>query len=104
MFKIIALVVILLLATLLIYAATQPDTFRVQRTASIKAPPEKVFALVNDFHGQALWSPWEKLDPAMKKTLSGASNGRGAVYEWEGNRQVGTGRIEITESSPPSHG
>lgn len=102
MIKIIAIAAVVLIAAVLFYAATRPDTFRVQRTASIKAPPEKVFALINDFHGQAQWSPWEKIDTAMKRTLSGASNGKGAVYEWEGNRQVGTGRIEITESSSPS--
>jgi uncharacterized protein YndB with AHSA1/START domain len=102
MIKIISIAAVVLIAAVLFYVATRPDTFRVQRTASIKAPPEKVFALINDFHGQAQWSPWEKIDPAMKRTLSGASNGKGAVYEWEGNRQVGTGRIEITESSSPS--
>jgi hypothetical protein len=102
MFKKTSIVVAVLLVSILAYAATKPDTFHVQRSASINSPPEKIFPLIDSFHSQASWSPWEKMDPAMKKTLSGASNGRGAVYEWDGNSQVGTGRIEITESSPSS--
>ena len=102
MFKIIAIVVVVLVVALLVFAATKPDTFRVQRSASIKASPEKIFALINDLHSWSAWSPWEKKDPAMKRTYSGAANGRGAVYEWEGNREVGKGRMEIAESSPPS--
>jgi uncharacterized protein YndB with AHSA1/START domain len=95
-------IVLVLLAALLGYAAMKPDTFCIQRTASIHAPPERIFALINDFHHWFSWSPWEKLDPAMKKTHGGAANGKGAVYEWEGNKQVGKGRMEILEASPPS--
>jgi len=102
MFKTIAIVVVVLLAAILIFAATTPDTFRVQRATSIKAPPEKIFPLINDLHSWGSWSPWEKMDPAMKRTFSGAASGKGAVYEWEGNHEVGKGRMEITESSPPS--
>jgi carbon monoxide dehydrogenase subunit G len=98
----IAEAVVVLLAALLGFAATRPDTFRVQRSTSIKARPEKVFALVDDFHSWGSWSPWEKLDPAMKKTFSGAASGPGAVYEWEGNKKVGKGRMEITDAAPPS--
>jgi carbon monoxide dehydrogenase subunit G len=102
MFKAIVIVVVALPAALLIYAATRPDTFRVQRTVSIKAPPEKIFALINDFHSWGAWSPYEKKDPAMKRTLSGAAHGKGAVYEWEGNKDIGKGRMEILDASPPS--
>jgi len=102
MFKTIAIVVVVLLAAILIFAATTPDTFRVQRATSIKAPPEKIFPLINDLHSWGAWSPWEKMDPAMKRTFSGAASGKGAVYEWEGNHEVGKGRMEIMESSPPS--
>ena len=102
MFKTIALVVVVLIVAVLIFAATTPDTFRVQRATSIKAPPEKIFPLINDLHSWDAWSPWEKMDPAMKRTFSGAASGKGAVYEWEGNHEVGKGRMEITESSPPS--
>ena len=102
MFKIIAIVIVVLLVALLVFAATKPDTFRVQRATSIKAPPEKIFVLINDFHRWVAWSPYEKKDPAMKRTLSGATTGRGAVYEWEGNKDIGKGRMEIMDTSPPS--
>ena len=102
MLKTIAIVVVVLVGALLAFAATKPDTFRVQRAASIKAPPEKIFPLINDLHSWGAWSPWEKLDPAMKRTHSGAASGKGAVYEWEGNGEVGAGRMEIVEASSPS--
>ncbi len=99
---IVVVVLVVLIAGLLGFAATKPDSFRVQRTTSIKAPPEKIFALVNDLRSHGLWSPWEKKDPAMKKTYSGAASGDGAVYEWDGNKNIGKGRMEITETAPPS--
>lgn len=102
MFKKIALVIVGLIAAVLLYATTRPDSFSVQRSATIKAPPEKVFALVNDFHNWPAWSPWEKLDPAMQRTHSGAAAGKGAVYAWLGNGDVGEGRMEIVESEPSS--
>ena len=102
MFRTIAIVVISLIAALLIFATTQPDTFRVQRTTSIKAPPEKIAPLITDLHSWGSWSPWEKMDPAMKRTYSGAASGKGAVYAWEGNSKVGEGRMEIGDTSPPS--
>jgi uncharacterized protein YndB with AHSA1/START domain len=98
----ILIVVVIVLAAVLIFAATRPDTFRVQRATSIKAPPEKIFALIDDFHNWGSWSPYEKLDPAMKRTQSGAASGKGAVYEWQGDSKVGQGRMEITDSSAPS--
>jgi len=102
MIKIVAIVAAILIAGVLIAAATRPDTFRVQRAASIKAPPEKIFALINDFKAWATWSPWEKKDPAMKRTYGATTSGKGAAYAWEGNKDVGQGSMEITESSPPS--
>jgi uncharacterized protein YndB with AHSA1/START domain len=99
---IIAVVVAISVVAVLVYAATKPDTFRVQRTTSIKAPPEEIFATLNDFQSWGAWSPYETKDPAMKRTYSGPPKGRGAVYEWEGDKNVGAGRMEITESSPPS--
>lgn len=93
---------VLLLAGLLAFAATKPDTFRVQRTASIKAPPEKIFTFINDLHSWGAWSPYEKKDPAMRRTLSGAASGKGAVYEWDGDKNIGKGRMEITDTSAPS--
>jgi carbon monoxide dehydrogenase subunit G len=99
---VIGIVAVVLLAALFIYAATKPDVFRVQRAASIKAPPEKIFPFVNDLHRFGAWSPYEKKDPAMKRTFSGPESGSGAVYEWDGDKNVGQGRMEISETSPPS--
>ena len=102
MIKKIIIAVVVLIATVLIFAATRPDTFSAQRAMLIKAPPGKIFPLINDFHNWSAWSPWEKLDLAMKKTPSGAASGKGAVYAWEGNNKVGQGSMEITESSSPA--
>ena len=99
---VIAVLVVVPLAAVLIFAATKPDTFRVQRATSIKAPPEKIFPLIADFHGWGAWSPYEKLDPAMKRTFSGAANGKGAVYEWDSDGKAGKGRMEITDAPAPS--
>lgn len=92
----------ILLAALLGFAATRPDTFRVQRTKTVQAPPERVFALIDDFRKWGSWSPYEKLDPTMKRTYSGAAKGKGAVYEWAGKGKAGEGRMEITDTSAPS--
>jgi uncharacterized protein YndB with AHSA1/START domain len=97
-----ALVLVVLIAAVLIFAATRPDAFRVERTISIKAPPEKIFPLINDFHNWVSWSPYEKLDPNLKRTYSGPAAGEGAVYEWEGDGNVGKGRMEITDAPAPS--
>lgn len=101
-FAYIAAALVVVVAGILIYAATRPDTFRVQRSASIKAPPEKIFALINDLRSWSAWSPYEKKDPAMKRTFSGPASGKGAVYEWDGDKNVGKGRMEITEVAPPN--
>ncbi|TXI48645.1 MAG: polyketide cyclase [Lysobacter sp.] len=101
MLKKILLVLVLAIAGVLIYAATKPDSFQVQRSATVAAPPEKVFALIDDFHRWGEWSPWEKLDPAMKRSFGGPDRGVGATYAWEGNSDVGKGRMEIVESNAP---
>ena len=84
MVKTIAIVVVVLLvvsvAGVLLLAVSKPDTFRVQRATSVKAPPDRIFPLIADFHGWSAWSPYEKLDPAMKRTFGGADKGKGAVY------------------------
>jgi hypothetical protein len=97
---IIVVVLVVLVAGALAYAATRPDSFRVQRTLSIKAPPQAIYALVNDLQSHRAWSPWEQKDPAMKRTYSGPASGKGAVYEWDGDKNIGQGRIEIADSSP----
>ena len=77
--------------------------FLVRRTATIAAPPEKIFPLINDLRQWRAWSPYEKKDPAMKRTYGAAANvGVGATYEWDGDGDVGSGRIAITDSTPPS--
>jgi uncharacterized protein YndB with AHSA1/START domain len=86
---------------ILIYASTKPDTFRVERSINIKASPEKIFPLINDFHLWDAWTPYNK-DPAMKKTYSGNDRGKGAHYAWEGNKDAGIGDITISETTPPS--
>jgi uncharacterized protein YndB with AHSA1/START domain len=105
MFEIIAIIAVVLavaIAIVLILAAAKPGTFSVQRATSIKAPPERIFSLINDFHQWKSWSPYENRDPAMKRSYSGAADGKGAVYGWEGNKNVGSGRMEILDSSTPS--
>jgi hypothetical protein len=102
MLKIGAAVVVVLIAAVLLFAATRPDSFRVTRTTSIKAPPERIFPLINEFNRWSAWSPYEKKDPAMKRTFSGPAAGKGAVYAWEGNKDVGKGRLEIADASVPS--
>ena len=101
-FKTILIILVGLIAAVLAIAATKPDEFRVQRQINIKAPPEKIFSVLNDFHQFEAWSPWKKLDPAMKLTLSGAEKGKGAIYHWVGNDKAGEGRMEILESTPSS--
>src|SRR5262245_38996857 len=87
--------VVVLLAAVV---AMQPSEFRVARSAIIAAPAPAVFAQVNDFRKWPAWSPYEKLDPAMKKTYEGPAAGTGASYAWAGNNQAGVGRATITES------
>ena len=96
-----AFLIVLLIAAVLVYAATRPDNFRVLRSVSIQAAPEKIFPFINDFRQWDAWTPYNK-DPAMKKTYGGAASGVGATYAWEGNGQVGQGNIDICASTPPS--
>lgn len=96
-----ALVVIAVLAVLFL-ASRMSDEFRVERAVRVKAPPGTLFAAINDFHRWGDWSPWEKLDPAMKRTFEGADAGVGAVYSWSGNAKAGAGRMQITDSRPAS--
>jgi len=96
---IIAGILAIAIAAVLILAATKPGTLRVQRSTSIKAPAEMIFPLINDFQQWRSWSPYENKDPAMKRTYSGAERGKGAVYAWEGDKNVGSGRMEILEAA-----
>lgn len=98
---IVAAVVLATIAAILIYAATRPDSFRVERTATMNAPAEKIFPYIDGLKRWTEWSPYEGRDPAMKRTYSGAESGKGAAYEWDGNDNVGKGRMEIVDSTPP---
>jgi len=102
MLKIILLVLALAIAAVLAYAATRPDSFRVERTASIKAPPERIFPLIDSLRAGEKWSPYYRKDPAMKGTYSGPESGAGATFDFAGNKDVGSGRVSITGSSPPN--
>jgi uncharacterized protein YndB with AHSA1/START domain len=105
MFEIIAIIAVVLaivIAAVLILAATKPNSFSVQRATTVKAPPEKIFSLINDFHQWGGWSPYETKDPAMKRSYSGPESGKGAVYAWHGNKNVGSGRMEILDTTLPT--
>ena len=102
MLKTLALIVIAVIIVALLYAATRPDTFRVERSIRINAAPDKIAPLVYDFHQWEKWSPWEKIDPALTRTYSGAASGKGAIYAWVGNKDVGQGRMEVVEAASPA--
>ena len=105
MFEIIAIIAVIIaiaIAAVLILAATKPNTLRVQRATSIKAPADRIFPMINDFRQWRTWSPYENKDPAMNRTYEGTENGKGAVYAWDGNNNVGSGRMEILETAVPS--
>jgi hypothetical protein len=100
MIKKILIGLVIVVVLLVVFIALQSSTYLVERTATITAPAPVVFAQVNDFHKWNAWSPWAKLDPAMKQTFEGAPAGNGAVYTWTGNKEVGEGRMTIIESHP----
>ena len=90
---------VLAIVALLVAAAMQPDSFRVERSRDIAAAPEAVRAQLTDLERWAAWNPWAELDPNMQLTYSEPASGVGAWYEWQGNDDVGRGRMEITEVS-----
>ena len=100
MLKIVLGVVVLAVVVLLGLAAARPNAFVVKRTATINAPPEKLEPMVSDFHQWGAWSPYETMDPNMKRTYGGPANGVGATYSWVGNDKVGTGGMEIQKVTP----
>ena len=102
MLKKIAIGLVVVIVLLVAVVATRPSSFHVERSVKIAAPPAVVFPLINDFHRWPSWSPWEKLDPNMKREYSGAPEGVGATYDWSGNDDVGVGSMRITESQTPS--
>ncbi|WP_430392279.1 SRPBCC family protein [Dyella sp. 20L07] len=95
-------VVVLVVIAVLVIAMLRPDRFRVERSATIDAPAERIFPLINDFQQWRSWSPYENRDPAMKRSYAGPGSGLGAIYGWEGNKNIGSGRMEISASEPSS--
>ena len=102
MLKLIFILIIVVIAVIFILAAFKPKTFRVMRSTLIPTTPENVFPQISDLHNWEGWSAWSKKDLSMAKTYSGPSSGTGAIYEWSGNKNVGSGRMEIIESIAPS--
>jgi hypothetical protein len=102
MLKKIAIGVIAIIVIILGLALSQPNSFTVTRSTVIKAPADKIYPMISDFHNWSAWSPWEHLDPNMTRTFAGPSGGVGAVYGWEGNDQVGAGRMEIVNAATPA--
>src|SRR5262249_55565 len=100
MFTTVAIIAVVI-AGFLVFVARKPDVFSIQRTASIKAPPEAIFPLIRDFQSFISWSPFEK-DPNVKRSFKGPATGKGAIYEWDGNRAIGAGSVEIVDVAPPS--
>lgn len=97
---VVAVVLLVVVAGIFGIAATQPDEFRIVRTATVAAPAADVFPQVSDFHNWEEWSPWAKLDPNAKNTFEGPASGEGAVFAWDGNDKVGAGRMTVLESRP----
>jgi len=92
--------ILVLIIAAIAYIATRPTDFRIQRSAQLSAPADVVHSIINDLHRWGQWSPYDKRDPNMKKTYEGPSAGPGAIYIWNGNKQVGEGRLTIVESKP----
>jgi uncharacterized protein YndB with AHSA1/START domain len=99
-FNIIVFAIAASAAGLLAYVASRPDTFRIERNLGLRMPPEKIFPYISDLHNWALWSPFEGRDPSMTRKYSGAQSGKGSVYDWDGNKNVGSGRMEVTDTTP----
>ena len=102
--KKILLALLVIIACILAYAATRPGSYEVSRSMTMKASPDKLLGLTSDFHAWGAWSPWEKKDPNMKRTFGGSPMGVGSTYAWEGNKDVGAGRMEITSATPAGVG
>jgi hypothetical protein len=99
-FSKILIALFVLIIGFVIVVATRPAEYTVTRSASMAAPASAVFPHVNDLQKWQAWSPWVKLDPAAKYTFEGPAAGKGAIYRWVGNNQVGEGQMTITESRP----
>lgn len=100
MLKKILIAIGVIIVVFVIVVAMRPADFRVARSATISAPPDVVFPQVNELKKWDAWSPWAKLDPNAKNTFEGPPTGEGAAMSWAGNKDVGEGKMTITESRP----
>lgn len=98
--KTIAVIAVLIIAVL-VFAATRPSTFQVDRSITIQARPATVFMLIDDLHIWPRWSPQDLLNPKMKRTYSGRDTGVGAESDWSGPGSAGKGHMVVTESIAP---
>ena len=97
------IIIAIVIIAFLVIASMRPSTFSLQRSINVNATPEKIFPHLNDFKNWGAWSPWEKMDPELKRSFSGSESGKGAYYSWIGNKKVGEGNMEITRSVPSSN-
>lgn len=102
MLKSIALIVVLAVAALALYATTRPDTFAVQRSTVVQAGTDKLFPLINDLHQFNTWNPYARKDPAMRIDYRGPASGPGAAFDFSGNKDAGKGSIEVTGGQAPT--
>ncbi|WP_108681017.1 SRPBCC family protein [Methyloceanibacter sp. wino2] len=100
MFKKILLVLLVLIGAFAIYVALQPDEYRVERSVTVAAPAGTVFGNVDNLRKWEAWSPWAKLDPDAKVAFEGPEAGKGAAMTWDGDDNVGAGKMTIVESDP----
>ena len=103
MFRTIFIAALAALAAFLIYVALQPASGTVTRSATLPASPSAIFPHINDLHKWQVWSPWAKIDPDAKTAFEGPTAGVGSVFTWDGNREVGQGKMTIVESQPNDH-
>lgn len=101
MVEAILIVIAILIVGVVVLAAMQPSAFRIERSAVVRASPEKVFSMINDLHALNTWNPFLKIDPEAKVIYSGPAAGKGAAYAWEGAK-TGSGRMEITDATAPT--
>ncbi|HYV66579.1 MAG TPA: SRPBCC family protein [Myxococcales bacterium] len=100
MLKKLLVAVVIVVTIFAVFVATRPASYRVSRSAAIAAPPLSIYPLVADFHQWDKWSPWAKLDPAMKTAYAGPVAAPGSSYSWSGNDKVGEGKMTIVEAKP----
>ena len=100
MLEVLAFVAVVTIGVVMIAAYLRPDTFRVERSLRIAAPPAAVHPLINNIARMNSWSPFLKRDANVKGNYRGPAEGPGAAFDFAGNREVGKGTIEMIGSTP----